>query len=99
MACDMITQTCLFYLARLAKTQTDSNCLSQDCGVGDVRSRRFLGGVGVGFLTTLGGGFFVRLRLRMSNWIIFYITLLNWDPVKMVQFLLKLLLKQRFLAV
>jgi len=35
------------------------------------RGRRFLGGVG--FLTTLGVGvgFFVRIRLRMSNWIIF----------------------------
>jgi len=35
----------------------------------------------VGFLTTLGVGvgFFVRLRLRMSNWIIFYITLQNWE--------------------
>jgi len=41
----------------------------------------FLGGVGVGFLTTLGigVGFFLRLRLRMSSWMIFYITLLNWD--------------------
>ena len=40
-------------------------------------SRRFLGGVG--FLTTLwvGVGFFYRLR--MYNWIVFYITLLNWE--------------------
>jgi len=46
-------------------------------GVGVVRSRRFLGGVGVRFLTTLGVevGFFVRLR--MPSWLIFYITLLN----------------------
>ena len=44
----------------------------QGCGVGAgvVRSRRSLGGVGFGFLTTLGVGFFVRLRL--SNWIIFF---------------------------
>jgi len=28
----------------------------QGCGVGVVRSRSFLGGVGVGFLTTLGVG-------------------------------------------
>jgi len=37
----------------------------------------------------------------MSNWIIFYVTLLNWEFLltQMVQFLLKLLLKQRFLAV
>jgi len=56
-------------------------CCEQRCGVGVVRSRRFLGGVGVGFLTTLGVGvgFFVRLWLRMSNWIISYITLLNWE--------------------
>jgi len=40
-------------------------------GVGVVSSRRFLDGVGVGF--------FVRLRLRKSNWIIFYITLLSWE--------------------
>jgi len=47
-------------------------------GYGVVRSRRFLGGVGGGFpTTTLGVGFFVRLR--MSNWIIFYITLLSWE--------------------
>ena len=47
----------------------------QGCGV--VKSPRFLGGVG--FLTTLeiGVGFFVRLR--MSDWIIFYMTLLNWQ--------------------
>jgi len=39
-----------------------------------------------------GVGFFVRLR--MSDWIIFYIALLNGGiPVEMVQFLLKLLLK------
>jgi len=55
----------------------------QGCGVGAgvVRSWRFLGGVG--FLTTLGVvvgvGFFVRLRLQKSNWIIFYITLLCWE--------------------
>ena len=33
----------------------------------------------VGILKTLGVGFFIRLRLRMSSWIIFYITLLNWE--------------------
>jgi len=48
------------------------------------RSRKeseVLGGVGAGFITTLGFGvgFFVRLRLWMSNWIIFKITLLNWE--------------------
>jgi len=32
---------------------------------------------GVGFLTTLGVGFFVRLR--MPSWVMFYITLLNWE--------------------
>jgi len=58
---------------------------NQGCGVGAgvevVRSQSFL--CGVGFLTALGVGvevgFFFRLRLRMSNWIIFYITLLNWE--------------------
>jgi len=46
-----------------------------------LRSRGFLGEVGVGFLTTLESesDFFVWLRLRMSNWIISYITLLNWE--------------------
>jgi len=34
-----------------------------------LRSRRILGGVGTGFF----------LRLRMSNWMIFYITFLNWE--------------------
>ena len=52
-------------------------------GVGVVRSRRFLGVVGVAFLTTLGVGvgvgFFVRLRLRTYNWIIVCVTLLNWE--------------------
>jgi len=66
------------------------HCSNEGCGVeagvvvGVVMSRWVLGGVGVwigvgvGFLTTLGVGFFVRLPLRMCNWIIFYITLLNW---------------------
>jgi len=49
----------------------------QVCGV--VRSPRFLGGVGVGFLTTLGVGVGFFVRLRMSDWIIFYMTLLNWQ--------------------
>jgi len=44
--------------------------------------------------------FFVRPRLRMSNWIIFLDhTPKLGIPVKMVQFLLKLLLNQRFLVV
>jgi len=57
----------------------------QGCGVGVgvAKSRKFLCGVGVSFLTTLGVevgvgvGFFVRLR--QSNWIIVYITLLSWE--------------------
>ena len=74
----------------------------QGCWVAVVRSRRFLGGVGVGFLVTLGVGLdlFVRLRLRMSNWIIFYITLLNWEfLLKWYNFFWNFCLKQRFLAV
>ena len=66
------------------------------------RIRRFLRGVGVEFLTTFGfgAGFFVRLRLRMYNWTIFCTTTLNWEFLfEMVQCLLKLLLKQIFLAV
>jgi len=51
----------------------------QGCGV--VRSRRFLGGVGVGagFLTILGVGvgFFCPTPTPGASWIIFYITLLN----------------------
>jgi len=47
--------------------------INQGCGVGAgvVRSRRFLGGVEGGFLTTLGVkvGFF--FRFRMISWIIF----------------------------
>jgi len=72
--------------------------LNQGCGV--VMSRRFLGGVG--FLTTLGIGvvFYVRLWLQKSNWIIFLHRAPNLGiPVEMVQFLMKLLLKQRILAV
>jgi len=59
------THECLQLQSRYAANQC--------CGVGAgvVRSRTFL--EEVGFLTTLGVGvgFFVRLRLRMSNWIIF----------------------------
>jgi len=42
-----------------------------EAGVGVERSRKFLGVVEVEF--------FVRLRHRMSNWIIFYSTLLIWE--------------------
>jgi len=35
-------------------------------------------GVG-GFWLESESDFFVRLRLRKSNWVIFYITLLNWE--------------------
>jgi len=55
--------------------------LIQSCGAGVevVKSRKFLGWVGVRFLTTLGVrvDFFVWLQLWMSNWIIFDTTLLN----------------------
>jgi len=44
-----------------------SKTFKQSCGAGVARCRRFLGGVGVGFF----------LRLRKSNWIIFYIALLS----------------------
>jgi len=72
------------------------------CGVGVVRSRRFLGGVGVGFLTTLGVGLRVGIfcptpDVQLDHFL--HHTPKMGIPVDMVQFLLKLLLKQRFLAV
>jgi len=70
----------------------------QGCGVGVVSSRRFLGGVG--FLTTLGvgGGFFYPTPdVQLDNFL--HPAPKFGIPVEMVQFLLKLLLKQRFLAV
>ena len=58
-----------------------------------MRSRGFLDGVG--FLTTLGVGVGLFVRLRMSNWILFlHHTLKLGINVEMIQFLLKLLLKQ-----
>ena len=80
------------------------NCGNQGCGagagVGVVRSRRFLGGIGVGFLTTLavGVGFFCPTPDVQLDDLLNHILKLG-IPVEMVQFLLKLLLKQRFLAV
>ena len=61
------THECLQLQSRYAANQ----CCGVGAGVGVVRSWTFL--EKVGFLTTLGVGvgFFVRLRLRMSNWIIF----------------------------
>jgi len=41
--------------------------------------RKFLGGIGVRFLTTLGVGVGFFVRLRMSSWIMFYITRLSWE--------------------
>jgi len=72
--------------------------LQQGCGV--VRSRRFLGGVGVGFLTTLGVevGFYCPTPDVQLDHFLRHTPKLR-IPVEMVQFLLKLLLKQRFLAV
>jgi len=76
--------------------------VNQGCGVGagDVRSRRFLGGVG--FLTTLGVGvgFICPTPIpdaQLDNFL--HHTPKLGIPVEMVQFLLKLLLKQRFIAV
>jgi len=76
----------------------------QGCGVGAgvVRSRRFLGGVGVGFLTTLGAavGFFCPTPtpdVQLDQFL--HHTPKLGIPVEMVEFLLKLLLKQIILAV
>ena len=65
----------------------------QDCGagVGVVRSRRFLGGVGVGFLKTLGVGvgfFCPTPDVQLDN--LLHHTPKLGIPVEMVQFLLKL---------
>jgi len=59
-----------------------------------------LGGIGVGFLTTLavGVGFFCPTPDVQLDDLLNHILKLG-IPVEMVQFLLKLLLKQRFLAV
>jgi len=46
---------------------------NQGWGVGVGRSQRILGGVA--FLRTLGVGVGFFIRLRKSNWIIFYIAL------------------------
>ena len=67
-------------------------------GVGGAGRRRFLGGVGVGFLTRLEVRFFIPLR--KSNLIIFLLhTPKLGISVEIVQFFMKLLLKQRILAV
>ena len=82
----------------------DLSDVKQGCGVGVgagvVRSRRFLGGVRVGFLTTLGAGvgFFCPTPDAQLDHLLHHTPNLG-IPVEMVQFLLKLLLNQRFLAV
>ena len=65
-----------------------------------MKTRRFLGGVGVGFPTTLGVGFFCPTPTRdvQLNHFLHHAPKLGIS-VEMVQFLLKLLLEQRFLAV
>jgi len=87
---------------RLVIVNINKQGCGDGAGVGVVRSWGFLGGVGVGFLTTLGVGvgFFcptptpdVKLDYFLHH------TLKLGIPVEMVQFLLKLLLKQRYLAV
>jgi len=64
-------------------------------GCGVVRSRRFLGGVGVGFLTTLRVrvGFFCPTPDVQSDHFLHHYLKLG-IPVEMVQILLKLILKQ-----
>jgi len=72
------------------------HCQRPGCGV--VRSRRFLGGVG--FLTSVGVGFFCPTPtpdVQLDH--ILHHTPKFGIPFDMVQFILKLLLKQRFLAV
>ena len=84
------------------KYAVDYNWLgkNQGCRVGVVKSQRFLGGVQVGFLTTLGiriGFFCPTPSAQLDNF-------LRHTPklgilVEMVQSLLKVWLNQRFLAV
>jgi len=65
----------------------------QGCGV--IKSQRYLGGVGVRFLTTLGVGvdfFVLTLDVQLDHFV--HHTCKLGIPVEMVQFLLKLLLKQ-----
>ena len=65
-----------------------------------LKSRRFLGGVGVGFPATLGVGirFFCQTPATQLDHVLHHAPKLE-IPAEMVQFLLKLLSKQRFLAV
>ena len=69
--------------------------------VGVVRSRRFLGGVEVGFIATLGVGigFSCPTPTQKSNWILFTSQSEVEIPVETEQFLLKRLSDQRFPAV
>jgi len=60
------------------ETKFLKSCM-QGCGIGVVRSRKFLGGVGVGFLTSLGigVGFFCSTPdVQLDH---FCITLLCWE--------------------
>ena len=68
----------------------------------ELRSWRFLGEVGVGFLTTLGAGvgfFCPTLTPEVQSDHILHHTRKLGISVEMVQFLMKLLLKHRILAV
>jgi len=74
--------------------------LYQGCGIGVVRSRSFLGGVA--FLTTLGVGVGLCCptptpEVQLDHFL--HRTPKLGIPVEIVQFLLKLLWKQRFLDV
>jgi len=75
---------------------------NQGCGLGVVRRRRLLGGVGVGFLTTLvvGVGFSCPTPTPDDQLDYFLHHTPNLGiPVEMVQFILKFSLKQRCFAV
>ena len=85
-------QSCTFPSAHLHVTRVIGS--QHHCQAG-VRSRRFLGGVGVRFLTTLGVGvgFFCPTRDVQLDQFLHHTPKLG-IPVEMVQFLLKLMLKQ-----
>ena len=74
---------CFWLLAE--SYETINHCPLQGCGVGAgvgvVRNRIVLGGVGVGFLTTLevGVGFFCSTTTPVVQLDNFYITLVSWE--------------------
>jgi len=79
MACTLIcSQAHICLLHKNVWSESDLIAVLQSCSQSRKESE-VLGGVGVGFLTTLGVRVDLFVKLQMSNWIIFKITLLNWE--------------------